>query len=125
MGTDIGGSIRIPSLFCGLYGIKSSSKRLTSKGLKKVEKRGKTGQTAIGTVIGPISKSSRDLVEIFKILLSEEMWENDPYILRKPWDEIEFSSKRKLRIGYTTENEMFNPSKANKRAVIEVRINFI
>jgi Asp-tRNA(Asn)/Glu-tRNA(Gln) amidotransferase A subunit family amidase len=32
VGCDIGGSIRIPSEFCGVYGLKPSSHRLSFKG---------------------------------------------------------------------------------------------
>jgi Asp-tRNA(Asn)/Glu-tRNA(Gln) amidotransferase A subunit family amidase len=32
MGSDIGGSIRIPASFCGIYGIKPCSKRILTKG---------------------------------------------------------------------------------------------
>ena len=32
IGTDIGGSIRIPAEFCGVYGFKPCTKRITMKG---------------------------------------------------------------------------------------------
>ena len=32
IGTDIGGSIRIPSHFCGIYGLKPTAKRLVFRG---------------------------------------------------------------------------------------------
>lgn len=34
VGTDIGGSIRIPAAFCGVYGLRPSTKRLPLNGLK-------------------------------------------------------------------------------------------
>ena len=68
IGTDVGGSVRIPATFTGTVGFKPTSNRISHKGYK-------TGSTSdfdyyVGhyrPAIGPMAKSVRDCVEFFKI----------------------------------------------------------
>lgn len=64
-GSDIGGSIRVPSAFCGIYGHKPSWNLIPDRGH---EPPGLTGApTALG-VIGPMARSAADLDLALSIL---------------------------------------------------------
>lgn len=82
-GTDIGGSIRIPAAFNGLYGIKPSGGRLPYEGMAN----SLDGQNSILSVVGPLATSVGALKLAFKSLLSQEPWLYDPLVADIPWRE--------------------------------------
>lgn len=85
-GTDIGGSIRIPAAFNGLYGIRPSSGRIPYEGAAN----SMDGQNTILSVIGPIAATAGSLKLLFKAVLSQQPWYHDPLVVELPWrDEIE------------------------------------
>ena len=51
LGTDIGGSVRVPAAFCGICGFKPGSGRITKKGYFSVL----AGQSGVFAAIGPMS----------------------------------------------------------------------
>jgi amidase len=63
-GTDIGGSIRIPAAFNGLYGIRPSSGRMPYEGMAN----SMDGQNTILSVVGPMatSVSNASLISLSK-----------------------------------------------------------
>ena len=82
-GTDIGGSIRIPAAFNGLYGIRPSSGRLPYEGMAN----SMDGQNTILSVVGPLSSSLGGLKLAVKSLLYKEPWLYDPLVIDMPWRE--------------------------------------
>ena len=70
IGTDIGGSIRIPSSYCGVFGHKPSFGIVPSRGYLDHEQGGTT--EADINVIGPIARSAEDLELLLKILLRSD-----------------------------------------------------
>ena len=85
-GTDIGGSIRIPAAFNGLYGIRPSSGRLPYEGMANSV----DGQNSVLSVVGPIATSPDGLRLVMKGLLSKSPWLHDPLVHEIPWrDEAE------------------------------------
>ena len=129
LGSDIGGSIRIPSQFCGVYGFKPTnggdmtSNRITSMG-SMVPRKAVGTQPVIAGTVGPLGRSVRDLALMMKVLSSEKASEVDARCPPVPFRDEMYDppkSKRKvLRVGYHTDHiGFFKPAPACKRAVME------
>ncbi len=70
LGSDIGGSIRIPAAFCGIYGHKPSTSALPRSGHFP---GGNTfNSAAILGVQGPLARSARDLERLFEVLCGSD-----------------------------------------------------
>ncbi|KAL8736716.1 MAG: hypothetical protein Q9166_000082 [cf. Caloplaca sp. 2 TL-2023] len=82
-GTDIGGSIRIPAAFNGLYGLRPSCGRLPYEGMAN----SMDGQNSVLSVVGPLAPSVGTLQHLVKSLLSQEPWFHDPLVHEMPWRE--------------------------------------
>ncbi|TFK57254.1 general amidase [Heliocybe sulcata] len=83
VGSDVGGSIRIPAAFCGVYGMRPSYHRVPYEGaLNTLE-----GQDSIPSVFGPFSNSLSGIKMFMKSVIDLKPWRKDPLAIRKPWDE--------------------------------------
>ncbi|KAJ5612581.1 hypothetical protein N7510_005775 [Penicillium lagena] len=91
-GTDIGGSVRIPAGFNGLYGIRPSAGRIPYQGAANSF----DGQNTILSVIGPLATTARSLTLLFKSVLSQEPWYQDPLVLELPWRDAIVEETRNL-----------------------------
>ena len=80
-GTDIGGSIRIPAAFNGLFGLRPSSGRLPYEGMAN----SMDGQNCVLSVVGPLSSSVGGLRLAVKGILSQQPWLHDPLVHEIPW----------------------------------------
>lgn len=69
LGTDIGGSIRIPAFNCGISGHKPSANAINMAGC--TFRTGKEKETMV--CAGPMSRYASDLKPIFKVLLEPEL----------------------------------------------------
>jgi fatty acid amide hydrolase len=119
IGSDIGGSIRIPAHFCGVFGFKPTPGRVTGKGVTMQSLRYEVGESNIRATIGPLARCTDDLVLVMRSLLQENMWSNDPELVRQPWRDELFKDKKRLTIGFYTNDNWFPPAPACIRAVNE------
>lgn len=96
-GTDIGGSIRIPSHCNGLWGLKPSSGRMPYQGVSVST----DGQQHIPSAIGPMARSLRSLTTVTKAVIKTKLWTKDAQLPPMPWQEsvLEEFSQRPLVIG--------------------------
>ncbi|GLA26517.1 general amidase GmdA [Aspergillus phoenicis ATCC 13157] len=91
-GTDIGGSIRVPAAFNGVFGLRPSAGRMPYEGAAN----SMDGQNTILSVVGPLATSIRSLRLLFKAVLSEKPWMSDPMTLALPWKEDLDTETQKL-----------------------------
>lgn len=117
-GTDIGGSIRIPSHMCGLYGLKPTSSRLSYVGVPVSTE----GQQHVPSSVGPLTRSLESLVFTMKTLLDAEPWEFDPAVTPKPWDQTVFTTaqSRPLTIGVMYDDGVVKVHPPIERALFEM-----
>ncbi|KAI9672939.1 MAG: Acetamidase [Caeruleum heppii] len=80
-GTDIGGSIRIPAAFNGLFGLRPSSGRLPYEGMAN----SMDGQNSLLSVVGPLSHSVPALRLVVRSILDQKPWFSDPMVHEIPW----------------------------------------
>ncbi|PHH77966.1 hypothetical protein CDD80_7537 [Ophiocordyceps camponoti-rufipedis] len=80
VGTDIGGSVRVPGAFNGVYALKPSGNRVPISGLECSMK----GFESICGTAGPLGRSVADLELFMRVVLGAEPWLVDP-LLAMPW----------------------------------------
>ncbi|CAH0023853.1 unnamed protein product [Clonostachys rhizophaga] len=96
VGTDIGGSIRIPSAFNFLYGLRPSHGRLPYAGMANSME----GQETIHSVCGPLCHSIQDMKLFVTSVLAEKPWNHDSKVVPLPWRQTEEDEvKAKIKSG--------------------------
>ncbi|XP_046653551.1 fatty acid amide hydrolase 1-like isoform X1 [Daphnia pulicaria] len=115
IGSDIGGSVRLPAAFCGIYSIKPTTSRISMKGFKKVA----VANVGVASVPGIMARDSQTVVTVTKLLLNDNHLQihGDPDLLPIPWNEKMFSEKRNLRIGYYEDDGFFPTTPGIRRAI--------
>ncbi|KIW80464.1 hypothetical protein Z517_07080 [Fonsecaea pedrosoi CBS 271.37] len=109
--TDIGGSIRAPASFNGLYGIRPTSRRFSYLGNAPF-----TGQTAILSSIGPVGRSLRDIEMMLRVWNNHEPWLYDPVVMTKKWT-TDVPVPAKATIGVMFWDEVVMPHPPVQRAL--------
>ncbi|KAF7762070.1 hypothetical protein Agabi119p4_8663 [Agaricus bisporus var. burnettii] len=86
VGSDIGGSIRIPAGLNGLYGMRPSYHRTPYAGnVNSLE-----GLNSVYSVLGPLTTSLETVKTFMSSVISKEPWQYDPLVIRKKWNEDEY-----------------------------------
>lgn len=141
IGTDIGGSIRIPQSFAGLYGLKPSvstpiqptttgilnlntqtshpqSTRLPYEGVPVSTQ----GQEHVPSSIGPMTRDLASITYIIKTLTTAQPWTLDPRCTPLPWNEALFTSiqSKPLVIGLILTDGIVTPHPPITRALHEL-----
>lgn len=81
LGTDIGGSVRIPAAFNGTYAIRPTHNRLSYRDVANVI----PGETTYPSTVG-IMGTSLDVIHlVFSSLLETQPWLRDPSLVPIPW----------------------------------------
>lgn len=113
VGTDIGGSIRVPAAFTGIFGLKPTVDRWSMQGC-----RGSlVGQELIRSQCGPLARSARDLTTIMRAVDSHLQSPYDasvPPVSTADPARIDLS---KLRVGWYEDDGFLTPAASVQRAV--------
>jgi len=94
VGSDGGGSIRVPAHFCGICGLKPTPGRIPATGHYPVS----AGPFALIGVVGPMARTVADLKALFEAMQGADVGDTcaAPVPLRWPSED----ETRKLRVGY-------------------------
>ena len=103
VGTDTGGSIRLPSHFCGISGIKPTTGRVPCTGNALPT----SGVIATLTQPGPMAKSVDDLIYLLEIMAGPD--NIDPHAIPCPLLDPYAVNLAELKIGYHTDNGIKTP----------------
>ncbi|CAO2656538.1 Nn.00g053410.m01.CDS01 [Neocucurbitaria sp. VM-36] len=117
-GTDIGGSIRIPSHMNGTYGLKPSSTRLPYRGVSVSTE----GQEHVPSVIGPMSRNIDSLITVTKAVIDQGPWDRDPKCCPVPWrsDLFDRARSQPLVIAVMRDDGVVRPHPPIARVLEEV-----
>ena len=112
IGTDTGGSIRLPAHYCGIVGLKPTSGRVPRTGhIVSFD-----GPHQFLTHVGPMARYVEDLKLLFPILLGPDGI--DPYIVPMPFHDPAKVELKKLRTAYFLDNGVVTPTEETKAVVL-------
>lgn len=97
VGTDIGGSIRVPAAFNACYGLRPTALRVPVLGQTSAA----PGQESIRGVAGPLARSVEGLEVWMRSVIDQEPWEYETSLMPVPW-------RRDVRLGGFTVGVMWD-----------------
>jgi fatty acid amide hydrolase len=111
IGTDIGGSIRIPAHFCGIVGFKPTLDRWSNRGSNSAIK----GQEVVRAQIGCLTRDVADVRLLWDQLDISSMSTTDPLV--SPLASGQLPDLRGMTIGFVDDDDFLPPSRSIRRAV--------
>jgi amidase len=118
IGSDIGGSIRAPAAFCGIYGWKPTSYMLPMKDMLRDPM---PAELNVVPCTGPMGRSIRDMDLITRVVLDAEPYLEDPKMIPISWKGLQTPIPRRLKIGIIENDGFIEPQPPVKRAVAWAR----
>ncbi|RYC62928.1 hypothetical protein CHU98_g3286 [Xylaria longipes] len=111
-GTDIGGSIRVPSVCNGIYGFRPSVGMVPHGGVRDLTVPGTVG---VMSSAGPMATSLRDCSLFLKAIMQAGTWRYDSTTISIPWTNLKV--KERLRIGFVENDGIYTPSPPVRRGL--------
>ncbi|KAK8211349.1 hypothetical protein M8818_003316 [Zalaria obscura] len=126
VGTDVGGSIRVPAMCVGVVGVKPSHGRISYAGVEGGSRRGMEA-VGIRASAGPIARSVRDCEMFLRTVVEGRLWERDPDVVPGGWAGMEAlrmtemdGRARKIRVGIVRSDGVTTPLPPIARLMDEV-----
>ncbi|KAK7932252.1 hypothetical protein PG985_002964 [Apiospora marii] len=118
VGTDIAGSIRIPSVCCGIYGFKPTADRVPFGGQNACPFP-RNFLPGITPAAGPMANTLADLRLFMDIVFGQNPWKYDGTAIDIPWRSLDqkTAGSDKLVIGIAPEDEEFQLHPPVKRTL--------
>lgn len=113
IGTDIGGSVRIPAGFTGIAAIKPTLHRWSNRGSVGLL----LGQEIVRSQIGPLARTAEDVAFLLRALDTPLHTPRDPECPPLPTGDPAAVSLKGLRVGVYEDDGFFTPCTSSKRAV--------
>ncbi|EJT73607.1 hypothetical protein GGTG_07463 [Gaeumannomyces tritici R3-111a-1] len=115
VGTDIGGSVRGPAAFCGIHGLKTTSRVLP---MRDFAPHPFAAELNVLVSAGPMCRSLRDMDLFMRIVLAARPHLLDPNIVPIPWTGLATERPRRpLKVGIVVNDGFVEPQPPVKRAV--------
>ncbi|GMT02578.1 hypothetical protein PENTCL1PPCAC_24752, partial [Pristionchus entomophagus] len=116
IGSDLGGSIRLPAAYSGCCGFKPSATRCSLLQIRESIPM----MPILTPVEGPLAQDPNALVEIMRSMWSYHFLSNaDPFTVPVDFREDLFKEGRTYRIGYFTSDGYIESLPGNQRVVVE------
>ncbi|TQV92648.1 fatty-acid amide hydrolase [Cordyceps javanica] len=111
VGTDIGGSLRIPAACTGIFTLRPSGGRFPVRDCRS----GMPGQEGVMSVNGPMARTLEDIAMYSRVVIDSQPWLRDAKCHPLPWKPLELP--RKLRIGVMWDDTLVRPTPPVARAL--------
>lgn len=116
--SDIGGSIRAPAAFNGLYGMRPTADRVPKRGMTTAA----PGNVSIKVSCGPNAHNMADVRLLASLILDHEAVPFEPSAAWTPWrKDVKIPESKSLRIGFWMSDRVVEPHPPIKRALLETK----
>jgi amidase len=106
VGTDIGGSVRIPAAFSGIYSLKPTHDRMSYRDMANTS----PGQTTYASSCGFMASSLDGIALGMEAILSTKPWLRDPEVVAIPWrKEVVQGVAKPLKLGIFWSDDAVTP----------------
>lgn len=116
VGSDIGGSLRVPAHFCGIYSHKPTLDLVSLQGHLPGGAPGLPGFSTLLAVAGPLARSAKDLLAALEVLGGPVGWDARAWKWQMP--EPRHRSLKEFRVGYVIDDP-FAPPTPEVKTVLE------